>query len=77
MMMMTMTQGENAQQALTNNGVAEDVEMARSMLKLGIKCEDTRDDSGRETFIPMNLNHLRFKYTRANKPGFWFWYDIT
>jgi hypothetical protein len=27
-------QGENAPTALANNGIAEDVEMARSMLKL-------------------------------------------
>jgi hypothetical protein len=53
--------------------LAEDVEIARSLLKLGIECEDTRDEEGRETFMPMNIDNMRYKYTHANKPYFWYW----
>ena len=67
------SQGDNAKVALSNNGLAEDVEMARSMRKVGIMCEDTRDEEGRETFLPMNIDHLRFKYTHTAKPYFWYW----
>eukprot|EP00730_Choanoeca_flexa_P018651 TRINITY_DN9080_c0_g1_i2.p1 TRINITY_DN9080_c0_g1~~TRINITY_DN9080_c0_g1_i2.p1 ORF type:complete len:478 (+),score=104.21 TRINITY_DN9080_c0_g1_i2:124-1557(+) len=65
--------GDNAKTALSNNGIAEDVEIARSLLKLGIVCDDTRDEEGRERFIPMNIDNMRYKYTHKNKPYFWYW----
>lgn len=39
-------QGDNAISAFSNNGVAEDVEIARSLRKVGVSCDDTRDAEG-------------------------------
>lgn len=47
--------------------------MAKAMKRLGIECEDTRDQFGRERFIPLNINHLRYKYSHVVKPKFWYW----
>ncbi|EDQ92391.1 uncharacterized protein MONBRDRAFT_22031 [Monosiga brevicollis MX1] len=65
--------GDNAAKALTNNGLAEDVEMARSMLKVGVTCEDSRDAEGHERFLPMNIDNMRYRYKFATKPKFWYW----
>lgn len=38
--------GDNAVSVLQKSGTVEDVEMGRTMVKLGITCEDTRDETG-------------------------------
>ncbi len=52
---------------------AEDVEMGKVMRRLGVGCVDTRDAFGRETFIPLNIFHLRERYTRLTHPKLWLW----
>ncbi|EGD82251.1 hypothetical protein PTSG_02921 [Salpingoeca rosetta] len=65
--------GDNADKVFRKNGVAEDVEIARSLAKLNIHCEDTRDSIGRERFLPLNVQRLRYDITKTKKPNFWYW----
>ena len=43
------------------------------MVRQGVECEDSRDEEGRERFLPMNIDNMRYKYTKENKPFFWYW----
>eukprot|EP00043_Microstomoeca_roanoka_P019020 m.208503 g.208503 ORF g.208503 m.208503 type:complete len:165 (+) comp16926_c1_seq4:146-640(+) len=65
--------GERAEHVFRKSGVAEDVEIARSLQALGIQCEDTRDETGRETFLPLNIQRLRYEISKEQKPDFWYW----
>jgi len=66
-------QGQNHTYAFQTFGTAEDVEMARAMKRIGVDCEYTRDEYGRERFMPLNIQHLRYKYSHLDKPKFWYW----
>eukprot|EP01147_Barroeca_monosierra_P002973 gene2973-8184_t len=65
--------GDNAVSVLQKSGTVEDVEMGRTMVKLGITCEDTRDETGRERFLPLSVQRLRYEFSKSSKPNFWYW----